>query len=170
MLEASGNTGADVVPDGKARRAVGEMPARPAGKLGNCNDKLLSDQLKVSWQKRVILGGFFSTSVSAPSKNSGFSMSKYHASKELKVRLIGGQQNIDAGSVRCCGTRCPHIKPVQNLADQSASIKTSSTESTSNLKQFPVSSFDFKSIEGILKDKSCVKILGASRWCLVHLN
>jgi len=91
--------------------------------------------------------------VSAPSKNIGFSMSMYHASKELKVQLIGGQQNIDACSVRCCGTRCPHIKPVKNLADQSASIiiKTSSTEHTSNLKQFPVSSLDFKSIEGILE-------------------
>ena len=32
---------------------------RPAGELGNCNDKLASDQLKVSLQKRVILGGFF---------------------------------------------------------------------------------------------------------------
>ena len=95
--------------------------------LGNCNDKLFSDQFKVSWQKRVILGDFVSTSVSAPSKNSGFSMSMYHASKELKVQLIGGQQNIDTGSVRCCGTRFAYIKPKENLADQSASIKTSST-------------------------------------------
>jgi len=40
---------------------------------------------------------------------------------------------------------------MENLADQSASIEASSTKSTSNLKQFPVSSFDFESIEGILK-------------------
>ena len=97
-------------------------------------------------------------------------MSFYQSSKELKVQLIGGQQNIYAGSVRCCGTRIAYIKPMENLADQSASLKTTSTESTSNLKQFPVSSFDFESIEGILKDKSCVKILGASRWCLVQFR
>jgi len=65
----------------------------------NFNDNLFSDKMKFSWQKRVILSGFVSTSVIAPSKNSGFSMSMYHASKELKVQLIGGQQNIDAGSV-----------------------------------------------------------------------
>jgi len=40
---------------------------------------------------------------------------------------------------------------MENLADQSASIKTSSTKSTSNLKQFDLSPFNLESIEGILE-------------------
>ena len=97
-------------------------------------------------------------------------MGIYQAIKELKVQLIRGQRNIDAGFVQGCGTRCTHIKPVESLADQSASIKTSSTKHTSDVEQFRLSPFNCESIEGILKYKSCVEILGASRWCLVQLR
>ena len=94
--------------------------------------------------------------------------------KEFKVQLTGGQQSIDTGFVRGCGTRWTYIKPVEHLADQSASIQASSESAkhTSDLEQLFLSPFNLESIEGILKDKSCVKIVGASesRWCLVQLR
>ena len=134
----------------------------PAGNLGNCNDKLVTNRLGISFQESVILCGFLCTSVSAPSKNSGLSMGIYQAIKELKVQLIRGQQSMDAGFVRGCGTRCTHIKPVENLADQSASIKASSTEHTSDVTQFHLPTVNFGSSKCILKDKRCFKILGAA--------
>ena len=91
----------------RSSRSRGLPPARPrpAGELGNCNDKLVANRLEICFQERVVLCGFFSTSVRAPSKDSELSVSIYHASKELKVQLIGGQQSINTCFVRCRGTR-----------------------------------------------------------------
>ena len=112
----------------------------------------------------------FVGALSATSKYSVLSICFYHALEGPKVQLLRRQQHIDKCFVWGCGMRCTDIKPVENLADQGPSIKTPTTEHMSNLEQSRLSSFNFESSEGILKDKSCVKILGASRWCLVHLN
>ena len=90
-------------------------------------------------------------------------MGIYQALKGPEVQVLTRQEDIDTGFVRGCGTRCTDIKPVENPADQSASIKTSSTEHTGDVKQFYLSSFEFEPNKGILKHKFWVKTLGASR-------
>ena len=72
-------------------RAEAEGRPRPAGELGGFNYKLATNRLEISFQKSVILCGFFCTSVSALSKDSVLSMSIYHALKEPRVQLTRGQ-------------------------------------------------------------------------------
>ena len=156
---------------GKHRPASAGRP-RPAGELGSCNDKPVTNRPEIYFQKNEIPRPFLctSTSVSAPSKDSALSMSVSHALKEPQAQLFRGQQGIDAGFVRGCGTRRADIKPVGGLADQSASIQTSSTEQTRDAKQPPLYTLNFGSSEGILKHQSFVKILGVSRRCLVQFK
>ena len=104
--------------------------------------------------------GFLCTSVGTSSKCNVETVDIGHALQGPEVRLPTRQQAIAATLVRCGGPRISDIEPMENLNHQNASMKASTTKGTRDLEELVLLA---SQLEAILKNKMCVKILGALR-------
>ena len=105
--------------------------------------------------------------MSASSKDVDISMDilqHHHAREGLEVQLLTGHEDIDHTLVRGGGSRASYIKQIDHFNHQSASMKASTTEHTSDLEELFLSPCQLEASEGILQNENviCVKTLGAS--------